>query len=118
MLCEFEQARAYFEKSWEALGDDWAEAGYATILVSRLGTIRRLNRAIPAARDILRKGLAAFPDHTDLVFELALCAWDEGNVDEAEKLGRQCLEMGDAPAEYVATAGSGTFLALCFLGEL
>jgi tetratricopeptide (TPR) repeat protein len=80
--------------------------------------MRRLNGDLEGARAVLEQGLTGVPDHTDLVFELALCAWDGGDLDEAEKLGRRCLEMGDAPAKYVATAGSGTYLALCFLGDL
>jgi tetratricopeptide (TPR) repeat protein len=117
-LGDFDKAREYFEKSWETLGATWTEAGYATILASRLGTMRRLTGDTAGARAILDEGLAAFPDHTDLVLELALCAWDEGELEQAERLGRRCLEMGDAPAQHVATAGSGTFLALSFLGEL
>ena len=37
------------------------------------------------------------PDYTDLFFELALCAQAAGENDEAERLLRHCLELGDAP---------------------
>jgi tetratricopeptide (TPR) repeat protein len=118
MVGDVEKARHHFEQSWESLGEEWTQAGYAAILVSRLASIRRADSDIPAARALLQQGLDVFPDHTDLVLELALCAFEDRDLGEAEKLGLRCLEMGDAPAEYVATAGSGTYLAVCFLAEL
>ena len=67
---------------------------------------------------MLAQGLAVFADHTDLVYELSLCAWETGDLAEAERLARRCLEIGDAPAEYIATAGKGTYLALGLLAEI
>ena len=62
--------------------------------------------------------IEAMPDHTDLHFELALCARAEGDLETAERLAATCLELGDAPARYASVAGSGTYLALCLLGEI
>ena len=58
------------------------------------------------------------PDHTDLHFELALCARAEGDLETAERIALECLELGDAPARYAATVGTGSYLALCLLGEM
>src|SRR5262249_35647542 len=70
------------------------------------------------AKDVLRRGLSVFPDHTDLVLELAVCIANDGDLDNAERLCRRCLDMGDAPARYVATVGSGTYLALSLLASI
>src|SRR5690349_24863840 len=58
------------------------------------------------------------PDHTDLYYELALCARKAGDAEEAGRLARRCLELGDAPAQYAGTVGAGSFIALCLLAEL
>ena len=59
-----------------------------------------------------------FPDHTDLVMEAAVSARSRGDLARAAELARRCLEMGDAPADYAATMGAGTFLALSLLANL
>lgn len=117
-LGEPDRARAHFEQAWAELGERWQDTGYAAILVSRLASARRATGDLAQARQAIEAGLAAFPDHTDLVLEAALCAWQEGDLAEAERLARRCLAMGDAPAQYVATVGSGSYLALSLLGEL
>lgn len=117
-LGEAERARAYFERAWQELGASWQQVGYAAILVSRLASARRQTGDLAAARAAVEEGLRAFPDHTDLVLELALCARQEGELAEAERLARRCLAMGDAPAQYVATVGSGSYLALSLLADL
>ena len=45
----------------------------------------------------------------------APAAWQR---ERAVGLLRRCIEMGDAPARYTATVGSGTYLALTRLAEL
>jgi glycosyltransferase involved in cell wall biosynthesis len=121
MLGDAKRSAEHFDRSWEQLhaGEQtWTSAGYAPILASRIAMARRAAGRIDDAREALEVGIAAMPDHTDLYLELAHCARAEGNLEEAERLVRHCLALGDAPARYTAIAGSGTFLALSFLAEL
>jgi tetratricopeptide (TPR) repeat protein len=115
-----EQSRLHFDRAWAQLQEleGWHSVGYAPILVSRAATARRAAGDPAGSRALCDEGLAVFPDHTDLVFELALCARDEGAVERAGELGRRCLEMGDGPARYAGTVGSGSYLALCLLAEI
>jgi tetratricopeptide (TPR) repeat protein len=115
-----ERARGYFDRAWEALRieDRWQSAGYAPLLIARVATARRGAGDIVAAREAIRDGLEAFPDHTDLVLEDALCAKEQGDLVAARTLAERCLEMGDAPTRYAATVGAGSFLAGCLLAEL
>jgi tetratricopeptide (TPR) repeat protein len=117
-LDDHARAREHFERAWSLLGSGWLDVGYAAILVTRLAAARRQTGDLAGAKAVLLQGVAAFPDHTDLVLELAACIANDGDLEEAEQLARRCLEMGDAPARYVATAGSGTFLALSFLASV
>ncbi|HVV58500.1 MAG TPA: glycosyltransferase [Gaiellaceae bacterium] len=120
MLGDAATAATHFDRAWDELqaGGNWTSAGYAPILASRIALARRESGRIDDARAALAIGIAAMPDHTDLHFELALCARDEGDLAEAERLALHCLELGDAPARYASVVGSGTYLALTLLGEL
>ncbi len=120
MLGDPKTAATHFDSAWNELraGGDWTLAGYAPILASRIGLARREAGRIDEARAALAIGIEAMPDHTDLHFELALCARAEGNLDEAARLALKCLELGDAPARYASVVGSGTYLALSLLGEI
>src|SRR5581483_5901773 len=119
-LGEAARARAHFDAAWDAVRteESWTAIGYAPLLASRVVKARREAGDVAGARRAIEQGLAAFPDHTDLVFEAALCAHAEGRADEAARLATRCLEMGDAPARYSATVGCGTYLALGLLAEL
>jgi tetratricopeptide (TPR) repeat protein len=118
-LGEPEQARTYLQGGWDAVRqeDAWEGAGYTPLLATRLARACREARDFAAARRVIDEGLAAFPDHTDLVMESALCARDEGDHEAAGRLAERCLAMGDAPARYAATVGSGTYLALNLLAQ-
>ncbi|HWB23152.1 MAG TPA: glycosyltransferase [Gaiellaceae bacterium] len=120
MLGDPKTAAKHFDESWNELraGGDWTAAGYAPILASRIALARREAGRIDEARDALAIGIESMPDHTDLHFELALCARAEGDLETAERLALTCLELGDAPARYAAVVGSGTYLALALLGEI
>jgi tetratricopeptide (TPR) repeat protein len=120
MLDEPKTAAEHFDAAWDALqaAGDWTSVGYAPILASRIALARRESGRVADAREALEVGIAAMPDHTDLHFELALCARADGDRAEATRLAEQCLKLGDAPARYAAIVGSGTFLALSLLGEL
>jgi tetratricopeptide (TPR) repeat protein len=119
-LAEPARARSFFDFAWDAVRgeESWQNVGYVPLLASRVVKARREAGDLEGARRAISEGLAAFPDHTDLVYEAALCAYGDGRHEEARSLAERCLEMGDAPARYSATVGSGTFLALGLLAEL
>lgn len=119
-LGEWEEARRYFDEAWDAVRalEGWEGIPYVPLLATRVVRVRREAGDTAAARRAIAEGLAAFPDHTDLLFEEALCARDEGDLAEAAALAERCLELGDAPARYAATVGSGSHLALTLLGDI
>jgi tetratricopeptide (TPR) repeat protein len=119
-LAEPGKAREYFDRSWDALCGQpgFASAGYVPLLASRRARARREVGDHAAALAAVEDGLRVYPDHTDLVMESALVARAQGRVADAESLLQRCLEMGDAPSRYAATAGTGTFLALTLLAEI
>jgi tetratricopeptide (TPR) repeat protein len=82
--------------------------------VSALIRSGRAAEAIGRAQD----GLRLFPKLTDLVFYQAEAAMSLGRQDEAIELLNRCIEMGDAPVDYWAAVGTGTFLARAALAEL
>jgi tetratricopeptide (TPR) repeat protein len=95
-----------------------ASAGYVPLLVSRAARARREAGDHAAAAQAVEDGLATYPDHTDLVMEAALSAREQGDLERARQLAERCLEMGDAPNQYAATVGTGTFLAMTVLAEI
>ncbi|MGI9657437.1 MAG: tetratricopeptide repeat-containing glycosyltransferase family 2 protein [Gaiellaceae bacterium] len=119
-LAEADQAREHFDEAWQrVLADEHLLGeGYVPLLASRVVRARREAQDIEAARTAADEGLRVFPDHTDLVFEAALCALAIDDLDAARLHATTCLDMGDAPARYSATVGSGSFLALNLLGEI
>ncbi|HEY3612237.1 MAG TPA: hypothetical protein VGK92_00955, partial [Gaiellales bacterium] len=119
-LGETAKAGAYLEQSWTMLRRQpaWQGQPWAPILLSRLATVRRELGDLSGVRALVAEGLAIYPDHTDLVFKLALCAADERDWAGAEVHVRRCLELGDAPAAYSGTVGGGTYLATALLGRL
>jgi tetratricopeptide (TPR) repeat protein len=113
------KARRLLDAAWAELRKgEWTGVGYAAPLVARTARARRTAGDPAGARAAIAEGLAGLPDHTDLVFELALCARDQGELAEAARLAERCLAMGDAPARHHATVGTGGALALTLLGQL
>ncbi|HEX5851878.1 MAG TPA: glycosyltransferase, partial [Solirubrobacteraceae bacterium] len=106
-------ALAEFERSWALLADvaDLDRHEFAPALVSR--TVKALRACNLHADAITRaeEGLERFPGFTDLVFEQALASAALGRLDGAIELLERCIEMGDAPPRYAATAGCGSHLA-------
>ena len=119
-LGDYEHARTLFDRAWNEVQqqDSWHQIGFVPLLASRRVKARRDAGDLTAAREAAAEALELYPDHTDVVGELALCARQDGDIDEAARLAERLLELGDAPAAYSATVGSGTFLALMLLGEL
>lgn len=70
------------------------------------------------AREVLHRGLQAFPDFTDLRFLLGALHVRRGESGEAEACFRECLRLGEAPVGYASWEGVGTFRAWAALGSL
>src|SRR4051812_19008312 len=119
-LAENAQARASFERAWEIMRGrpDRAAYGYIPSLVARLVRARRLTGDVDGAIALADEGLRLLPGFTDLVFEQAEAAREAGRTELAAELLERCLEMGDAPSKYSATAGRGSYLALVSLAGL
>jgi tetratricopeptide (TPR) repeat protein len=119
-LGNWNASRGYFDEAWTAVQeiDGWQAIPYLPLLVARRARASRESGDTFAARRAVAEGLALFPDHTDLVFEEALCVRQDGELDAAASLVERCLEMGDAPTGYAATVGSGSHLALTLLGDV
>ncbi|MBS1677408.1 MAG: glycosyltransferase family 2 protein [Actinobacteria bacterium] len=109
-----------FERAWALLAEDPTrrERPFTPSLTVRATKALRFNGRLAAAEARALEGLALFPDLTDLVFERALVAAAEGDVERGATLLEECLERGDAPSRYSPTVGSGSFLALVRLAEL
>jgi len=109
-----------FERAWALLAEDPSrrERPFAPSLTVRSAKALRFGGRLAEAEARAVEGLAMFPDLTDLVFERALVAAAEGDVERAAALLEECLERGDAPSRYSPTVGSGSFLALARLAEL
>src|SRR3954452_7670979 len=120
VLGENEKARASFERAWEVMRGqpDLAAYGYIPSLIARLVRARRLTGAAEAAVELAEEGLRLLPRLTDLVFAQAEAAGAAGRTDAAIALYERCLEMGDAPSRYSATAGLGSYIALEALANL
>jgi glycosyltransferase involved in cell wall biosynthesis len=119
-LGEDDDARRSFERAWAIVADDPQRGayGYVASLVSRLVRARRLTGDPAGAIELAAEGLEFMPGFTDLVFEQAQAARDQGRPDDAAALFERCLEMGDAPSRYSAMAGRGSYLALVALAAL
>jgi len=119
-LGQFDLACVHLDRGWTALRQEpgWNGKGYAPMLASRVAQARREAGKPGAAREAVDEALTFYPDHTELVLQAAMCARDEGDLDEAARLAERCLEQGDAPARYGAAVGVGTYLASSLLAEL
>ena len=119
VLGEHAEARMHFDRAWDALREQGLQSvGYAPLLVARVARARREVGDYDGAMAAVDEGLEQFPDHTDLVLEATVTARSRGDLVGAAALAERCLAMGDAPADYSATMGAGTFLALALLGEI
>ncbi|HEX2084852.1 MAG TPA: hypothetical protein VHF89_04150, partial [Solirubrobacteraceae bacterium] len=110
-----------FETSWEKLRS-WdgsiTKLGFVPSLSARYVRALHLNDRHDEMERLVDEVLGMFPDFTDVVLELAVSASARGKADEAERLFRRCLDMGDAPSRYSSAIGAGTYLARLGLAEL
>ncbi len=110
-----EQFETAFHKV-ETSGTFWHE--YAPSLVLR--SVKAL-RAASRFTDALRRseiGLQHFPGFTDLVYEQGMASLGLERRDDAVTFMQRAIEMGDAPAKYTATVGSGTFMPRTILATM
>jgi glycosyltransferase involved in cell wall biosynthesis len=92
----------------QSSGTFWHE--YAPSLVLR--SIKAM-RAAGRFDDALQRsevGLQHFPGFTDLVYEQGMASLGLERIDDAITYMERAIELGDAPAKYTATVGSGTFM--------
>jgi tetratricopeptide (TPR) repeat protein len=113
-------ALAEFERAWAMIQADRDGHAYefTPTLISRLvRTLRTCGRAQDAIARA-EEGLRHFPGFTDLVLEQAYASVALGRESDGVAYYEQCIELGDAPAHYTATVGSGTYLPRLALAEL
>jgi tetratricopeptide (TPR) repeat protein len=119
VLGAHDRALAEFERAWSLVRTGGEEANdYVPALMQRLVTALRQCNAPQESINRARDGLERFPGFTDLVFAQALASMSLGREDDAIAYWKQCIEMGDAPARYLATTGVGTYLPRISLAEL
>ncbi|MCW2921906.1 MAG: glycosyltransferase [Thermoleophilia bacterium] len=113
-LGDWGEARRWFEEALtlaRAVGDGWTGDTWVPLLVSRAVTARRLTGSGFEALELAGEALTWWPDYTDLEFERAQVHADAGEWEPAAAHARAALELGDAPARYVAVSGKGSFQA-------
>jgi glycosyltransferase involved in cell wall biosynthesis len=110
-----EQFEIAFRKL-ETDGTFWHE--YAPSLTLRsVKALRAANRFTEALRRT-ELGLVHYPGFTDLVYEQGMSSLALERSDDAISYMERAIEMGDAPAKYTATVGSGTFMPRIVLATM
>ena len=120
-LHEDEVAIDHFERAWAGVRDETGRIlsyGFVPSLASRYVRALHSTRRYDELCRIADEALARLPGFTDILLERAAAARGQGLVDEAERLLRECLELGDAPSQYSAAVGGGTYLARIALADL
>jgi tetratricopeptide (TPR) repeat protein len=113
-------ALAEFERAWAMIQSD-PDGGAYEFTPTLIARLVRCLRACGRAQDAINRaddGLRRFPGFTDLVLEQAYASVALGREDEAIAYYDSCIELGDAPAYYTATVGSGTYLPRLARAEL
>lgn len=117
-----EQAKAleHFERAWAKLQDDPEMLSYGFVpsccarYVQSLRINTRFEECVARGDEVLQ----LLPGFTDIVLEQAHATRALGDLDRAGVLLETCIEMGDAPSNYSATVGCGSFLAQTSLADL
>ena len=110
-----------FARAWEGMRDEHGvirRLGFVPSLAARYVRSLHTTGRYDELETIAAEALDRLPGFTDIVLEQALAARDQGDAERAERLLRQCLDMGDAPSHYSAAIGAGTYLARLGLAEL
>jgi tetratricopeptide (TPR) repeat protein len=113
-------ALAEFERSEQLLQalPDRDSYQFAPALCSRLVKALRACERPQEALERAEEALQRFPGFTDLLLEQALAAIALARHELAIELCEACIEMGEPPRRYTATAGSGTYLPRLHLADL
>ncbi len=112
-------AVAEFERALSMLTDagELETCTFSPPLMVRLARVQRMCGRYAEAGATAARGLELFPELTDLVFSQAATALTLGDEREATRLYRRCMDLGDAPSQYGAMVGCGTFLPRMILAE-
>ena len=108
------EARRWFEDALElarAAGDGWQHDTWVPLLVNRTVSARRVTGDVEGAVALAGEALAWWPEYTDLEYERAQAYADVFDWERAATHARAALELGDAPARFVAVSGKGSFQA-------
>ncbi|MBJ7332286.1 MAG: glycosyltransferase [Solirubrobacteraceae bacterium] len=117
---EFVKSLEEFQITWDKLQDDpeLLSYGFVPSFMSRYVQSLRVNLRF---EDCVARGddvLELLPGFTDVVLEQAHATRALGDLAGAEAKLRLCIEMGDAPSNYSATVGCGTYIAQTSLADL
>jgi len=64
----------------------------------------------------IHKAIALYPNYVDLHFYKGMLEYNHGEYEKARNMFRYCLFLGEMNMEYLILSGSGSFLALHYLG--
>ncbi|MEM2591327.1 MAG: glycosyltransferase [Thermofilaceae archaeon] len=92
------------------------DASYAPFLLKNLGVCLKELQRYPDALRVLTDAQEAFPDYTDLEFVKGLVYLDMMDYPSATQSFLKCVEMGEAPAQYITQQGLGTYHAWAMIG--
>lgn len=67
---------------------------------------------------LLERGVAWFPDYTDLFYLQAVAYRGLDRIEQALEALQHCLQLGEAPAGYVSTRGVGGYKACQLAGDI
>lgn len=116
----------FIKQDWRAAYEAYSQS--ARVSSATMNYIPRLLR--DSAMCLFRQGMRTealqslqslqkkLPDFTDLFFLEAELRTEQGEIESADTLYRQCLEKGESPARYGSWAGSGSWRATLGLEHL
>ncbi|MCW2955584.1 MAG: glycosyltransferase [Thermoleophilia bacterium] len=112
-ISQFSEAVRWFNEALELARPEsgWQQQQFASMLVQRTIVARRCVGDLDGAIALSREAEGWWPQYTDVVYERALTHLAAGSWADAAEQARRALELGDAPARFVATTGKGTFQA-------
>ncbi|MCZ4496604.1 MAG: glycosyltransferase, partial [Thermoleophilia bacterium] len=112
-IFQFDEAVRWFDEALVMARSEpeWQQQQYAPMLVQRTIVARRCVGDLDRALDLSIEAAQWWPTFTDLVYERAITSLAKGDFAATVTHARVAIEMGDAPARFVATTGKGSFQA-------